>query len=636
MSCRSRFMKIFTAITRRLPWLNLPGALLLPLLQRTPAVPAAVIAGEGALAAPLGAVVRSAVAAAAALGALHSLAGATQIVASTNSVNTTVGTAITPVTFVTNGAPTPALSYLITGLPPGLAVAGLNPATGIVNIANPQGASQITGAPTLAGSYSTTIQAWEFSNAQGSFSAPITILFTVGAAGATGPPTITSQPINQVSAVGETATFTVGVIANPSASYQWKKNGFNIAGATGASLSLPGVTKFDEGNYVVEVTNTFGTVVSAAATLAVNATSSAPAFVVQPASQTVAAGGTVVFTALANGAPTPGYQWMRNSLPISGAITASLVLTGSNVIAGNYTVVATNSSNSITSSVARLVVLPTNNPGHLNNLSVLTKLTATDPSFTVATVIGPPGVSGNKPLLLRAVGPSLGQQPFGIPNALPDPTLAMFHDSSAVATNDNWNTESGIAAVFTRVGAFPFTSSGSLDAAHYNDPTPAGSYSMRVTGGTGQTGAVIAEIYDAGVFATTAPRLINVSVLKTIEAGDALTAGFNIAGDTAVTVLIRAIGPGLSVVGVPATSTLADPQLVLFNGQSVQIASNDNWGGGASLTAAMTATGAFALKDTGSKDALLLVTLPAGSYTAQVSGVGNVSGLAIVEVYEVR
>jgi hypothetical protein len=633
-------MKFFAAVTRRFAWLNLPGALLCALLQRTPAVPVASLAIEGALAAPLGAVVRSAIVAAS-LGAVHSLAGATQLIVSATSVNATVGAAITPVIFLTKNAPSVAGSYTVRGtLPPGLTLPGLNAGGIINNLSLSTDQETISGTPTTAGTFAITIQAWELSNANGGFSVPVTVTFTISASGATGPPKITAQPVNVVSAVGETATFSVGVTANPAAAYQWKKNGFAVAGATSSTLSLGNLTPADAGNYSVDVTNSFGTVTSAAATLAVNATSSAPLFTLQPASQTIAAGATVVFTVAANGAPTPVYQWYRGTTPITGATDATLMLTGASVIAGNYTVTATNNQNSITSSVAKLTVATSANPGHLNNLSVLTNLTATETSFTVATVIGPPGISGNKPLLVRAAGPSLGQPPFNIPNALPDPKLAMFQGSSTFATNDNWNDESGIATVFARVGAFPFTSTKSLDAAHYSDPTPAGSYSVQVSGAAGQTGAVIAEIYDAGVFTTNAPRLVNVSVLKIIPASGLLTAGFTIAGDTALTVLVRAVGP---VLGLPVTQggfglsgVLADPQLTLFNSASVAIASNDNWGGAPALTAAMNATGAFPVADTASKDALLLVTLPPGGYTAQVSGVGGTSGLAIVEVYEVR
>jgi hypothetical protein len=97
-------------------------------------------------------------------------------------------------------------------------------------------------------------------------------------------------------------------------------------------------------------------------------------------------------------------------------------------------------------------------------------------------------------------------------------------------------------------------------------------------------------------------------------------------------VLVRAIGPGLSTFNV--ASPLADPQLALFGG-SVQIAANDNWGGDPQLSAAAARVGAFALGDASSKDAVLLLTLPPGSYTAQISGANGTSGNAIVEVYEV-
>ena len=155
-----------------------------------------------------------------------------------------------------------------------------------------------------------------------------------------------------------------------------------------------------------------------------------------------------------------------------------------------------------------------------------------------------------------------------------------------------------------------------------------------MSGVNGATGTVIAELYDAtasGTFGPTTARLINVSVLKQISAGTTLTAGFVIGGTTARTVLVRAIGPTL--VGFGVASPMADPKLDLFSGQTV-IASNDNWGGDAQLTAVGTAVGAFEIVNLASKDAVLVVTLAPGNYTAQVSGIGG-GGTALVEVYEV-
>jgi hypothetical protein len=187
------------------------------------------------------------------------------------------------------------------------------------------------------------------------------------------------------------------------------------------------------------------------------------------------------------------------------------------------------------------------------------------------------------------------------------------------------------------VGAFAFTGSTSKDAAVFQPSLTPGNYSVAVSGVNGSVGTAIAEIYDAtpaGTFTPSSSRLINVSVLKPIPSGGLLTLGFTIGGSVAKTVLIRVIGPGLAAVGV-TNGTLGDPQLALFNSSSTQIASNDDWGADPQLIAAGTRVNAFAIGNTQSKDAMLMITLPAGGYTAQAKGGGGTSGLAIVEVYEV-
>ncbi len=66
-------------------------------------------------------------------------------------------------------------------------------------------------------------------------------------------------------------------------------------------------------------------------------------------------------------------------------------------------------------------------------------------------------------------------------------------------------------------------------------------------------------------------------------------------------------------------------------------AANDNWSSATNATevsATATRVGAFALT-AGSLDATILISLPPGSYTAQVSGANNTTGAALVEVYEV-
>ena len=159
---------------------------------------------------------------------------------------------------------------------------------------------------------------------------------------------------------------------------------------------------------------------------------------------------------------------------------------------------------------------------------------------------------------------------------------------------------------------------------------------MQVVGKAGGTGIALAEIYDAtpaGTFTATTPRLVNVSARTQVGTGGGiLIAGFVIGGTTAKTVLIRGIGPTLGVFGV--TGVLDDPQLQLYSGTTL-LRENDNWGGDAQISATGASVGAFALANPASKDAVLLVTLPPGSYTAQISGVNASTGVALVEVYDV-
>ena len=140
------------------------------------------------------------------------------------------------------------------------------------------------------------------------------------------------------------------------------------------------------------------------------------------------------------------------------------------------------------------------------------------------------------------------------------------------------------------------------------------------------------EAYDAGGGATA--RLANVSARSAVGTGSGiLIAGF-VVNDGACTILVRGVGPGLAPFNVPGA--LGDPQLQIFR-EAQLVAENNDWGSASNSAALMTtaqAVGAFALPG-GSRDAALLITLPQGAYTAQVSGVNSTTGVALVEVYEV-
>src|SRR5207245_1367763 len=107
-------------------------------------------------------------------------------------------------------------------------------------------------------------------------------------------------------------------------SYQWQKNGANIAGATAASYTTPVTTTADSGSTIaVVVTNTAGTVTSAAATLTVNAAPVAPTITTAPVNQTVTAGPTLFRSVVAAGTAPLSYLWQKNGASIAGATAAS-------------------------------------------------------------------------------------------------------------------------------------------------------------------------------------------------------------------------------------------------------------------------------------------------------------------------
>jgi len=482
----------------------------------------------------------------------------------------------------------------------------LGATSGTVNLPNVQ--------PTDAGSYTV-----EVGNAAGNTTSNAASL-TVNVSAA-----ISTQPISQTINAGTTATWIIAATGTAPLSFQWRKNGASISGATSGALTLTNVQLSDAGSYTVVVGNVAGNTTSNPATLTVNVPAAISA---QSISQTVNAGTAATFTVAATGTAPLTYQWRKDGTPILGATTATFTLSSVQPSdAAAYIVVISNPAGSSTSSAA---ILSVNLPGRLINLSVLTDIATAGDDFTLGYVVGGSGSSGAKPLVIRAAGPSLGA--FGVPGTLDDPKLELFAGSTKTSENDNWGGSPQLTTALAAVGAFAYTGPASKDAATTASITTRDN-SVRVSAAGSGTGAVIAEIYDAtptASFTTATPRLINVSVRKHLGSG--LTMGFVVGGATPAKVLVRGIGPTLGAFGVPGT--VVDPQLTLFNSSSVKIGENNDWAGTAELTAAFANVGAFALPAT-SKDAALLVTLAPGNYTAQVTGVNGTTGVALVEVYEV-
>ncbi|MFM8618855.1 MAG: immunoglobulin domain-containing protein [Opitutaceae bacterium] len=446
-------------------------------------------------------------------------------------------------------------------------------------------------------------------------------------------PAITRQPAAVEARPGQTVAFTVTATGSTPRLYEWRRNGVPLGPATYSdTLTLTEVQSGDAGTYSVEVSNSGGRAASAGALLTVTART-APVFSAAPRSQSVSPGSTVVFQAAAAGDPAPNFQWRRDGVPLSGATSALLVLRGvGSADVGSYACVATNAVGAVSSTPATLTLSASADAGRLINLSILTALDAEDPEFTVGTVIGGDRTVGDKPLLVRAIGPGLAQ--FGIPLAqtLADPRLELIAGTT-LASNDDWSAVAG--DTFGRVGAFALAN-GSRDAALFQPALARGAYTVRVGGAAPTLGSVLAEMFDATPSSATgpaSPRLINVSVRKRVAAGDLLTAGFVLGGVTARSVLVRVMGPSLTQFGLAAGDVMADPRLELFSA-GTRIAGNDDWGGDPQLAAVGSGVGAFAPRGPTTTDAILLLTLAPGNYTAQATG-GAGAGQVLVEVYEV-
>ena len=148
-----------------------------------------------------------------------------------------------------------------------------------------------------------------------------------------------------------------------------------------------------------------------------------------------------------------------------------------------------------------------------------------------------------------------------------------------------------------------------------------------------KAGILIASSLAASLSHAQSPRLANLSTRgQVMTAADIMIAGLVVGPGTPDTVLIRAVGPTLSTMGV--TGVLSTPVLTLFNSAGTAMQSNQGWGNGNASAAIMASAGAFALT-TGSADSAFVVTLPTGSYTAQVTGANGATGVALLEVYEV-
>jgi hypothetical protein len=448
-------------------------------------------------------------------------------------------------------------------------------------------------------------------------------------------------PANPSATLGGSASFALDF--NPAlekpATYQWRRDGVNLTGATNATLAIAGLTEGDFGAYSALVTTGSVQFVSGSAPLDWSgASAEAPTITMQPLDATLRSGTDPAFSIIplalsvaATGTPAPTFQWRRDGVDLPGATGATLLL--ENARRGAYTVAVSNPGGTVMSRTAAIEL--NTGSSRLRNLGWQVQIGTQSSAQTFGFyILGP----APKRLLVRAVGPTLGV--FGVPNILADPALELFSATNQlIGSSDNWGSLVSEAALVrtegAAAGAFALVE-GSADAATVASVSP-GAHTIKTFGVDGTAGVVLVELYDLDEAATAKSRLVNLSRRDIIaRPGDLLVSGFVVDGTAAKTFLIRAIGPTLRVLGVE--NAVARPKLRLLDGGNRVVAANVAWesaGVSQKVISLSARAGAFPLPR-GIADSCVLASLPPGNYTAEVSAIGSDTGEVIFEIYEVQ
>ncbi len=241
-----------------------------------------------------------------------------------------------------------------------------------------------------------------------------------------------------------------------------------------------------------------------------------------------------------------------------------------------------------------------------------------------------PGYAGSAALPL-----GVALSPVNAPTGVA--AMNQIEDGVRVEWADQANNEGGYLIERALAGSGVWQAVGSVlaDATSFVDGSVAQKtrYEYRVTATNNLARST--EVVSAALL-TSFGRMANISTRGQVLTGaGVMIGGFVIEGSQDKRLLIRAIGPQLGAFGVPGS--LEDATLEIFrSGETDPILSNVDWGDNANTAEIRTVTqalGGFALEE-GGKDSVLLVTLPPGGYTAQVTGVGGSTGVGLVEIYD--
>ena len=230
-------------------------------------------------------------------------------------------------------------------------------------------------------------------------------------------------------------------------------------------------------------------------------------------------------------------------------------------------------------------------------------------------------ITGTQPkkVIVRAIGPSLSAL---FPGALADPVLELRDSSgSLIRSNDNWRSDQEAEIIATTLAP-----SDDLESAIVATlPANNSNYTAIVRGVNDGTGIGVVEAYDLNQAVDS--KLANISTRGLVQTGDnVLIGGMIVLGQNPLRVILRAIGPSLSVPGA-----LGDPTLELRDGNGALLATNDNWR--SDQEAEIIAT---TIPPSNDLESAIVRNLAPGNYTAIVRGVNNATGVAVVEAYNLN
>jgi hypothetical protein len=256
------------------------------------------------------------------------------------------------------------------------------------------------------------------------------------------------------------------------------------------------------------------------------------------------------------------------------------------------------------------------NPPRLVNVSTRLRVQTGDNVLIGGFIVGPEGGT----VVVRGIGPSLSA--YGVAGVLEDPIIYLSDSTGrSIGINDNWRTD------FSSGSLGPLSPTNDLESALFRSLEP-GAYTVVLANKDGGTGVGLVEVYFR---AGNGAALTNISTRGFVEACDNVMIGGFTATDSngPARYVIRAIGPSLENAGI--SNPLADPIVELHDGNGELTAVNDNWQDGDETSIRETG-----LAPKNFAESVLLEILQPGAYTAIVRGKDGGTGVALIEVYNLR